>query len=341
MQRTLPDQMQALVFTDFNRQEVQQMALPQVLDPGDVLIQVRAAGVCGSDLHGYTGQSGRRQPPLIMGHEVTGEIVAVGGAVEARQPGDRVAVQPLIYRPDPATGKVVRKLIGMNLPGAYAEFLVVPAENCFPIPDTLSFAEGSLTEPLAVAVHAVSIRQVRPYDTILVIGAGTIGLLTMQVLQRSGAGPIVVSDVNEERLALARELGAAATVNAAQQDFDAFVADFTDGQGFDMTYEAVGITPTVQQSVRAVRNGGTVVWIGNNQRVVEVDMQSIVTREVSIAGTYGMNQQDFSRALQMLADGAIDVSPLISRRAQLAQSATLFDELLADQRIVKCVIEMA
>lgn len=331
--------MKALVFTDFNRQEVQELPIPPLVHPDDVLVRVRAAGVCGSDLHGYTGQSGRRHPPLVMGHEVTGEVVEVGSAVKNVQAGARVAVQPLIYRPDPETGVIVRRLIGMNLPGAYEEYIVVPAENLFPIPDSLSFTAGSLTEPLAVAVHAVSLRQVRPFDSVLVIGAGAIGLLTLQVLKLAGAGKVAISDVNEDRLALAREIGADYTFNATKQDFAEFLQETTGGAGFDITYEAVGITPTVQQSIQGVKYGGTVVWIGNNQRVVEVDMQSIVTREVSVAGTYGMNQQDFARALQMLASGAIDVEPLVNRRATLAEGETLFDELIKDQTVVKCVIE--
>lgn len=335
----MADTMKALVFTDFNRQEVQDLPIPPIVHPDDVLLKVRAAGVCGSDLHGYTGQSGRRQPPLVMGHEVTGEVVQVGNAVKTVQAGDRVAVQPLIYRPDPETGIITRRLIGMNLPGAYEEYIVVPAGNLFPIPDSLSFTAGSLTEPLAVAVHAVSLRQVRPYDNVLVIGAGAIGLLTLQVLKLAGAGKVAISDVNNERLALAKAIGADYTFNATQQDLTEFLQATTGGTGFDMTFEAVGITPTVQQSIQAVKYGGTVVWIGNNQRVVEVDMQSIVTREISVAGTYGMNQQDFARALQMLSDGAIDVSPLVNRRATLADGETLFDELIKDQTVVKCVIE--
>jgi L-iditol 2-dehydrogenase len=332
--------MQALVFTDFNRHQLQDVPIPALVYPDDVLVQIKSAGVCGSDLHGYTGQTGRRQPPLVMGHEATGQIAAIGADVKTVQVGQRVAIQPLVYRPDAETGEIRRRLIGMNLPGAYAEYVVVPAENVFPIPDSLAYRSGALTEPLAVAVHAVSLCQVKPYDDVLVIGAGTIGLLTVQVLKQSGAGRVVVSDVNDERLKLATVIGADATINATTQDFDAFVHEFTDGRGFDLTYEAVGITPTVRQSIMAVQAGGTVVWIGNNQRVVEVDMQSVVTREVTIAGTYGMNQQDFQRALKMLADGVIDVSPLVNRRATLQEGETLFDELLADQTIVKCVIDM-
>ncbi|NLE52273.1 MAG: galactitol-1-phosphate 5-dehydrogenase [Chloroflexi bacterium] len=332
--------MQALMFTDFNRLELQTVPAPRPERPDDVLVRVHAASVCGSDLHGYTGKTGRRKPPLIMGHEVAGEVVAVGEAVTHVQPGDRVALHPLIYRPDPATGRVVRQMIGMNLPGAYAEYTVVPESNVYPIPDALPYTVAALTEPTAVAVHAVGLAPIRPYDRVLVIGAGTIGLLAMQVLRMAGAREVIVSDVSEARLAVARQMGALHTVNPSAQDFAGAVRDLTDAQGFDLTFEAVGISATVAQSVAAVRDGGAVVWIGNSQKIVEVDMQAIVTRELQVIGSYGMNERDFSRALAMLSDGRIDVAPLITRRAALAEGPGLFDELLRDEAVIKCVIEI-
>jgi L-iditol 2-dehydrogenase len=209
------------------------------------------------------------------------------------------------------------------------------------MPAALAYDAGALTEPTAVAVHAVGITQIRPYDSVLVIGAGAIGLLTMQVLLLSGARQVVVSDVSDARLAIAKRMGAVEVVNPSKTDFTAFVRSFTAGQGFDTTFEAVGITATVAQSVAAVKDGGKVVWIGNNQRMVEVDMQAIVTRELSVLGTYGMNERDFGRALQMLADGKIDVPALVTRRASLTEGPTLFDELLSDPETIKCVIEFA
>lgn len=332
--------MKVLNFVDFRRLALEHVPQPALVEPDDVLVRVRAAGVCGSDLHGYTGQSGRRQPPLVMGHEAAGEVVAVGQGVTAVEVGQRVAIQPLVYRPDPATGRAVRRLIGMNLPGAYAEYVVVPAGNLYPIPDSLPFAIAALTEPTAVAVHAVSTTHVRPYDSALVVGAGTIGLLVMQVLRLAGVRSVAISDVSAARLALAKKMGATTTLDPTAQDIAAFTDQHTGGRGFDVTFEAVGISATVAQSLRAVRDGGTVVWIGNNQRLIEVDMQAVVTRELKVLGTYGMNEQDFRRALDMLADGRIDGERLITRRAALDEGPGLFDELLADDAVVKCVIEM-
>ncbi|NLF77745.1 MAG: zinc-binding dehydrogenase [Chloroflexi bacterium] len=332
--------MQVLCLTAFNKLELQSVPIPVPQEPDDVLVRVRAVGVCGSDLHGYTGQSGRRHPPVVMGHEAAGDVVAVGGAVTHVRPGDRVAIQPLIYRPDPQTGRIVRRLIGMNLPGAYAEHTLVPAGNLYPIAADVPYAVAALTEPLAVAVHAVGTTHVRPYDGALVIGAGTIGLLTMQVLRLAGVSHVVVSDVSDARLQVARAMGASATINPATQDFDAMVHELTAGDGFDVTFEAVGISAAAGQSVRAVRDRGTAVWIGNNQKVIEIDMQAIVTRELHVAGTYGMTERDFQRALRMLSDGRITVTPLISRRASLDEGPRLFDELLGDPSVIKCVIEL-
>ena len=249
------------MFTDFNRLELQTVPAPRPERPDDVLVRVHAASVCGSDLHGYTGKTGRRKPPLIMGHEVAGEVVAVGEAVTHVQPGDRVALHPLIYRPDPATGRVVRQMIGMNLPGAYAEYTVVPESNVYPIPDALPYTVAALTEPTAVAVHAVGLAPIRPYDRVLVIGAGTIGLLAMQVLRMAGAREVIVSDVSEARLAVARQMGALHTVNPSALDCAGAVRDLTDAHGFDLTFEAVGICAPVAQSVAAVRDG----WSGSSR----------------------------------------------------------------------------
>lgn len=335
-----PQTMKALNFTDFNRLELQEVPVPALAQPDDVLVRVHAAGVCGSDLHGYTGKSGRRHPPLIMGHEVSGEVVATGPAAADIRAGERVAIQPLIYRPDPETGKIARKLIGMNLPGAYAEYVVVPRGNLYPLPQGLPYLAGSLTEPTAVAVHAVSLAHVEPYDSVLVIGGGTIGLLTMQVLRVAGARQIVVVDLSDDRLKIAEQMGATATFNPSTGSFTDFVAEFTGGKGFDLTFEAVGLTPTTTQSIQAIRDGGTVIWIGNNQKIIEVDMQAIVTRELRVQGTYGMNERDFQRALHMLADGRIATEIMVNRRATLEEGPRLFDELLADPSVVKCVIEI-
>lgn len=336
--------MQALLMTAVNELRLVEQPIPTIDRPDGVLLKVKAAGVCGSDLHGYAGHTGRRTPPLVMGHEATAAVVAVGPAVTGLPVGTRVALQPLEFCgrcPQCLAGRrnvcKQRRVLGMHAPGAYAEYVTWPAANLFPLPDHLSAENGALAEPLAVTVHAVSLAPLRPYDSAFIVGAGPIGLLTLAVLKLTGVRWIGISDTSEARLELARTLGAHLAVNPTRQQPRALVDQVTAGQGVDVAFEAVGLSATVQQSLEVTRNGGAVVWIGNNQRVIEVDMQAVVTRELHLVGSYGMTDQDFERALQMLADGHIPTEQLINRRASLSEGPRLFDELLASPEIIKCM----
>ena len=327
--------MRALVFTAVNKLELQDVPMPEPERPDDVLIEVKVAGVCGSDLHGYTGATGRRTPPLVMGHEATGRVLAVGAGVTGLEVGARVALMPLLIE----NGR--RRLLGMDAPGAYATHVVWPAGRLFPLPDGVSDDAGAFAEPLAVALHALGVsRTLAPtYEGAFVAGAGTIGLLIASVLLASGVGTVVVSDVSDARLAVARALGVTRTLNPAQEDGLGVVRDLTGGVGTEVSFEAVGISETVAQSVAFVRDGGTVVWVGNNRRVVEVEMQAVVTRELRVLGSYGLSDKDFGKALEWLAEGRIDTQTLTSRRAPLRGSEGLFDELLRSPETIKCLID--
>ncbi|HXV43028.1 MAG TPA: galactitol-1-phosphate 5-dehydrogenase [Anaerolineae bacterium] len=339
------DSMQALMFTAIKEQKLVDVPIPSIDRPDGVLLKVKSVGVCGSDLHGYTGQSGRRVPPLIMGHEVTGEVIAVGEAVENLSLGSRVAVQPVEFCgvcPQCLAGRRSicenRRLMGMNAPGAYAEYVTWPATNLFQLPDSLSYEDGALAEPLSVAVHAVGLAHIRPYDTALIVGAGPIGLLTLAVLKLTGVNQIAVSDTSDARLELARSIGAQITINPTRQNPRQVVNDFTGGSGVDLAFEAVGLSATSQQTLEVTRNKGTVIWIGNNQRMIEIDMQAIVTRELTVIGSYGMTDEEFQRSLRLLADGRIPTDRLINRRATLSEGPELFDQLLASPDTIKCII---
>jgi L-iditol 2-dehydrogenase len=337
--------MQALMFTAIKENKLLDVPTPVIDRPDGVLLKVKSVGVCGSDLHGYTGHTGRRTPPLIMGHEVTGEVMATGDAVEDLPIGSRVAVQPVefcgVCSQCLAGRRNVcenRRLMGMNMPGAYAEYVTWPASNLFHLPDSLSFENGALAEPLSIAVHAVSLAHIRPYDSALIVGAGPIGLLTLAVLRLTGVNMIAVSDASDARLEMARALGAQVTINVIRQNPRQVVNEFTNGSGVDLAFEAVGLSTTAQQSLEVTRNKGTVIWIGNNQRMIEIDMQAIVTRELSVIGSYGMTDEEFQRSLRLLTDGRIPTGRLINRRASLAEGPELFDQLLASPETIKCVI---
>lgn len=327
--------MKALMMKAFHEHVLTEVPIPRIERPGDVLIEIKAAGVCGSDLHGYTGQSGRRTPPLVMGHEATGRVVETGEGVRDLPPGTRVAIHPI----EDAGG--VRRLMGKDAPGAFAEYVVWPARNLVRLPDSVTFEEGALVEPLAVAVRAVNRAALGGATSAVVVGAGTIGLLVASVLKHRGVATVVISDPSAERRAVARSMGVGEAVDPLEADILETVLGLTAGLGADAAFEAVGIGATVAQAHAVVKYGGTIVWIGNNVRVIDVDMQQVVTRELSVLGTYGMNDDDFVEALGLLEAGAIDAASLINRRATLEEGPALFDELLASPGVVKCLFTFA
>ena len=317
---------------------------PPIPGPDDVIVAVQAAGVCGSDVHGFTGSTGRRTPGIVMGHEFTGSISSVGSRVQAYGIGDRVVVQPLTTcgacpmclagRPNVCFS---RTLIGMHTHGAYAELVRVPHHQIYRLPDTMSWEHGSLAEPLSVALHAVNLTPLTLMDTVVIVGAGTIGLLALLAARLKGAGRIIVTDLSTHRLALARHLGADIVVNVGEQDPLAVVQEATGGAGADATLEAVGISATVQQALAVTRIGGSITWIGNSAPDVTLNMQQVVTREITIRGSYGFNQE-FAVAIDALCLGRINVTPLIERIVPLEEGSQLVHALATGSLDVAKVI---
>ncbi len=319
--------------------------IPALEHADDVLVRVRAVGVCGSDLHGYLGHTGRRVPPLVMGHEATGEVVATGPGVRRLRPGDRVATNTVAAcgqcRPCRAGERSLcehRRILGMDAPGAYAEYVVWPEGSLPVLPDGLSYEAGALAEPLAVALHAVNLAALTPGDVVFIAGGGPIGVLVHLLARIAGAGRIIVSELHAERRASARAFGADVVVDPAREDPVAAVRAATGGSGADVAIEAVGAGVTARHSIDAVRNSGTVVWLGNSERRIEIDMQAVVTRELAVRGSYGMTGQEFERALALLASGRLPVGDIVNRYASLEDGPGLFEELLASAAIIKCVI---
>lgn len=342
--------MRALVFTDFHKNELQgNLPVPTIQNPDDVLIRIGATGVCGSDLHGYSGKTGRRTPPQVMGHETAGTIVEIGVGVTGFTHGERVALQPVKFCGNCTfcrTGKtslcVSRAVLGVHpqAGGAFAQYVVWPQRCLYKIPETLSFADASFAEPIGVCVHALRLADFKPYDNVAVVGCGPIGLITLSILARMGLRRLFASDRSDERLAVAKTLGATHILNPDRDDLITIVQAETNGLGADVTIEAVGIGPTAQNAVDLCKNGGTAIWIGNSAKKIEIDMQSIVTREVRVQGSYAMNDNDFAQALAMLEGGAIDTTTLLTRVVGLSQSANLFNELENAPNIIKCVVDM-
>ncbi len=330
--------MKALVLEDYKKLTlVDDYAEPSVA-PNEILIEVRSCGICGSDVHGYDGSSGRRIPPVIMGHEASGVVAKTGEAVTRFREGDCVTFDSMIScgacyfcrhgRPNLCDD---RRVLGVSCDeyrrhGAFAEFVNVPEPIVYAVPEGLSFDHAAMVEPVSVAVHAVDITPVQLGDTALVVGAGMIGLLTLQALRAAGCGRIVVADLADDRLQLATALGADEVVNSGSTNVVERVREITAGRGADVTLEAVGATPTVAMCIDAVRKGGAVTLIGNVTPTVELGLQSVVTREVSVFGSCA-SANDYPACLELMARGAIQVAPMISATGPLEAGQDYFDRL--------------
>lgn len=346
--------MKALVHTAPLRLEYLERATPE-LDSHEVLVRIAAAAICGSDVHGYTGTTGRRIPPIVMGHEASGIVEAVGADVSGWQNGTRVTFDSTVYCNDCSEcrqGRINlcarREVLGVSTPdfrrdGAMAEFLVVPHWILHVLPDGLSFEEGALIEPAAVAMHAASITPIAPGDSVVVVGAGAIGLLALQAVRLRGAGHVVVLDVRDERLALARELGADTVLNSQRDDLLEVVRETllaaTGLTSAPVVMEAVGIAPTVKLATELTAAGGQLTLIGNVQPLVEQNLQAIVSRELTIRGS-AASAGEYAACMAFLADGRLRVKPLISRIMPLADGQAAFDALRrGDPQLLKIVLD--
>ena len=329
--------MKALVLKEYNRFACEDVPLPEV-GPDDVLIAVKACGICGSDVHGMDGSTGRRQPPVIMGHEAAGVIADVGRNVTGWHKGDRVTFDSTIYcgrchfcRAGRINLCDNRRVLGVSCDdyrqnGAFAEYVAVPQHILYRLPDGLSFERAAMVEPLSVAFHAVHRTTVRLNDTAVVVGAGMIGLLVVQSLRAAGCGRILAVDIDANRLDLARRLGADEALRADTVDVPAEVLERTDGRGADIAIEAVGLSETVQTAVAGLRKGGQLTLVGNVSPQVELPLQAVVTRELTLHGSCA-SCGEYPACLAMIARGRIDVDPLISAVAPLAEGAAWFHRL--------------
>jgi L-iditol 2-dehydrogenase len=341
--------MKALVLTAYRKLELLDVPRPEP-GPRDVLVRVRACGICGSDVHGYDGSSGRRIPPLIMGHEAAGVVDAVGAEVAGFKPGDRVTFDSTIHCGECAFcrgGQVNlcdrRRVVGVSpgeyrQDGAFAEAVVVPERIVCRVPEPVPFEHAAMVEPLSVAVHAVRRAKIAAGDKALVVGCGMIGLLTLQAAKAAGCSSVIAVDLDEGRLAQAARLGADVTLGA-RDDVPARVAALTAGRGVDVAFEAVGAAEPIATAVRSLRKGATLVLIGNVTPRVEVDLQAIVTRELSLLGTCASNGE-YPAALELLACGAVRLDGLISQVAPLAEGASWFERLYArEPGLMKVILQ--
>jgi L-iditol 2-dehydrogenase len=340
--------MKALLLSQYRQLELTDVPAPEA-GAGELLVRVAACGICGSDVHGYDGSSGRRIPPIIMGHEAAGVVEGFGDGVEGFEMGDRVTFDSTVYCGDCAhcrRGDVNlcdrRQVLGVSCgeyrrAGAFAEFVAVPARISYHLPDNLAFEEAALLEAVAVAIHAVSLVPLRLGGSALVIGAGTIGLLVQQALRAAGCKNVFVTDVDATRLALSEKLGATATL-VSGPDLPKRVGDLTGGTGVDVVVEAVGATQTIALAIDSVKKGGSVVLVGNIASEVNIHLQKVVSRQIRLQGSCA-SAGEYPRAIELVSRGEIQVNPLISAVAPLAQGPTWFDRLHArEPNLMKVVL---
>lgn len=350
--------------------------------PGEVLVQVRACGICGSDIHGMDGRSGRRQTSIVMGHEAAGEIIEVGAGVANWQVGQRVTFDSTEYcgecdecRRGYVNLCASRKVLGVS-PGTYrrhgcfAERIALPERILYPLPDDLSYEKAAFAEPVSIALHAVNLADgieigeaFEPQDeaaccndeacggceahaegetatggTAVVVGAGLIGLLVVQALKARGWERVIAVDLDERRLALARELGAAETFHARQEGLAQHLREICGGDGADASFEVVGAAAPLDLAIRSVRKGGQVILVGNLQPETPFPLQEVVTRQITLKGSCSC-AGEYPEAVRRIQDGSIRVEPLLSAVAPLAEGEGWFHRLYDNQEgLLKVVL---
>ncbi|HEX8296258.1 MAG TPA: galactitol-1-phosphate 5-dehydrogenase [Chthoniobacteraceae bacterium] len=331
--------MKALLLTAASQLEFTDFPSPTPAS-GEVLVRIRACGICGSDIHGWDGSTGRRRPPLIMGHEAAGEIVALGPDVQGWSDGDRVTFDSTISCGECAycrSGQVnlcaARRVVGVapveyRQHGAFAELLAVPARILYPLPETLSFTDAAMVEPVSIAIHAVQRVKISPTDCVVVVGSGMIGLFVIQALRWAGAEQIIAVDLADHRLALARELGATDTLRSDICDVPEEVLRMTEGRGADFAFEVVGVSATLNVALGVLRRGGSAVLVGNLAAKAEFPLQAVVTREISLHGSCA-SAGEYPLCLDLISRGVIRVKPMISAIAPLEEGAEWFQRLSA------------
>ncbi|NUM56761.1 MAG: galactitol-1-phosphate 5-dehydrogenase [Candidatus Hydrogenedentes bacterium] len=344
--------MKALVLTAPSTLEIQDVPKPHV-SGDDVLVAVQACGICGSDVHGMDGSTGRRIPPIIMGHEAAGIIAAVGKDVPQWKTGDRVTFDSTIYcgactfcKQDRVNLCEDRRVLGVSCDeyrqhGAFAEYVAVPGRILYRVPDGVPFEHAAMVEPISVALHAVTHASFVPNDCAVVIGAGMIGLLIVQALRVHSYNLIIAVDLDDSRLALATECGAHVTLNPSRIDVLTAVRARTRGLGADAVFEAVGANETVGAAIQCARKGGAVVLVGNVSANVQLPLQSVVTREISLFGSCA-SSGEYPTCLNLLQREHVRVAPLISAVASLDDGPEWFRRLHARERgLMKVILNPA
>lgn len=326
--------MKALRYLAPGQLAVEQMPDPK-LEENEVLIKVCACGICGSDVHGYLGITGRRIPPMTMGHEFSGIVLENGKNANKFKIGEKVVVQPIGFCGECDNCKkgltnmcLNKKFFGvLTKDGAFCEYVAVPEKLIYSLPENFPVERAALVEPYAVAygslVKSGSIKDL----TVMVIGAGTIGLCILQLAKLHNPKKIIVSDLSDRRLALAKELGADEVINPGKQDYLEEISRITNGGMLDVTFEAVGVEATANQSIKSLRIGGMAVWAGMSQKEMTINMQDIVCSAREVRGTFNYTHEEFGQVVKIVGSGKVDTEKIVSKTVSLEEAPLAFSEL--------------
>lgn len=329
--------MKALVWEGPRQMNMREVATPTPATD-EVLIRVAYSGICGSELGGYLGHNSLRVPPLIMGHEFSGEIVALGEEVGTINPklatGQRVTVNPLISPPWSKAAlrgrhnlTLPRNILGIHRPGSYAEFVTAPASNVYPLPEDMSLEHAALTEPLGCGLRAARLSGCTATDTVLITGLGPIGLLTLLCVKAMGVQSIIATDTDADRIAIGKHFGVE-VLNPMQENVVAAVRTATGGEGADVAIDAVGATATRRECLEAVRAGGKVVFTGLHDEESNIQANLLIRNEINVQGSFAYTPLDFEDAFKWLAEGRIEIDPWLLK-APLADGGACFERLLS------------
>ncbi|MCQ4637436.1 alcohol dehydrogenase catalytic domain-containing protein [Anaerovorax odorimutans] len=342
--------MKALILKDYMQFEYIDIEKP-VPGPKEVLIQIKAAAVCGSDIAGAGGTTGRRVPPIIMGHEASGIIERTGSKVTRFTKGDRVTFDSTIYCGECEfcqNGKVNlcnhRRVLGVSCSeyrqhGAFCQYIVLPEHIVYKIPASITFDQASLAEPISVALHAIKQMKIDRKDTVAVLGTGSIALFSVQLLKLLHPVQIIVIGRNEKKMEIAKELGADRVINSNKQVVVSAIRKITSGRGVNKVLDAAGAQSTFSQAIEILRKGGVFVTLANLKPSFSLNAAKLITRELTIKGSCAFSGE-LAEAIELLANDRIRVDYAISRMLPLSEGGEFIERVRREkpEGFFKCIL---
>ena len=343
--------MKALVLEEYGRVEVKEIEKPEA-DGNRLLIRIKAASVCGSDVHGYDGSSDRRRPPLVMGHEAAGVVEGIGPLAQGFKKGDRVTFNSTEFcgrcdncfegrQNECANGRLFGvSSADYHKEGAMAEYVTVPDYTAFRIPDNISFEEAALVEPLSIALHAVDRTDIRIGDIAVIFGAGTIGSMLLKLLKISNCAKVIVVDIDDIKLKLAEQNGADFCINPSSENLMEIVSGITGGKGVDLAFEAVGIEATIKYGIDILKKCGTFTLLGNVSKTIDFPVQKLVIKEINLVTSYACSTE-YPRSLKLIGQGKVDVKNIISEIVPIERGQEIMQRLLKGEKgLMKAVFAL-